>query len=82
MPGASPVALRWVDFSLGIHKTADEISILVVNLIHFIVAEKTRFFFSFSCVVIFVIHNDLNRESVSNLIANIRVHWRKIRVDL
>jgi len=39
MFGASSMALRGVDLTLGIHKTADKVSILEINFVHLVLAK-------------------------------------------
>ena len=70
---AGSMPFRRVNFSLRIHKSADKISVLVINLIYFALAKETRFFFGFCYGIIFVIHDDMNLESTliySRIISN------------
>ena len=64
MASASSVTFGWINFALGIHKTANQIRVFEIDFIHFGLA-KVAFFLFYFCrfVVIAIIHDDLNRES-------------------
>lgn len=53
---AGPMPFWRVNFPLRIHKSADKISVLVIDLLYFALAKETGFFFGFYDGVIFVIH--------------------------
>jgi hypothetical protein len=84
MPGTSSMPFRRINLALGVHEATQEIRIFVVNLVHLAFTEGASLLFDLlRVIVIFIVHNDLNRESISNfsrIISNIRDNWRMIRV--
>lgn len=45
--GANPMSLWGINFSLGVHKTTNQIGVFVINLVHFLITEIASF--SFHC---------------------------------
>jgi len=64
MLGASSMTFWRINLPLRIHKTAQKISVFVIDLVYLAFAKEARFLFDLLVVVIVVIiHNFVDRES-------------------